>query len=109
MPDAGFLTRDWVGSGDPNSRVRRADVRTCAFAPRRVASSETARKATTERTAARAARRRANLLDEGAAPHSADAERRSGRRSGKLAMFSLRVCVRDTRLQSQESACRALR
>jgi hypothetical protein len=76
MPGAGFLTGEAAGSEDLSACVRKTGVRTDAFAPRRVASSETARKATTERAATKPARRRTNRLDERTARLSADAERR---------------------------------
>jgi len=107
MPGAGFLTGEAAGSEDPSACVRKTGVRTDAFAPRRVASSETARKATTEGAAGEAARRRANCLDESTAPTSADAEPRLGRRSEKLAMFSPTRVRIDTRLRMEESARKA--
>src|SRR5256886_819240 len=108
MPGAGFLTAEAAGSEDPSACVRKTGVRTDAFAPRRVASSETAWKAMTEGAAGEAARRRANCLDERTAPASADAEPRLGRRSQKLAMFSPTRVRIDTRLRMEESARRAV-
>ena len=81
---AGVLTRG-RSSGGPSSLVRKTDA-SCALAPRRVASSETAREAV-RRSAVETARSRRALFP-GAAVLSAFAERRLGRRSGKLAMFS---------------------
>src|SRR5436309_8015008 len=85
-PRAGLLTRDARSSGGPSSLVRNADA-SCAFAPRRVASSETANEAV-RRSAAETATR-TGVLDRDTAVLPAFAERRLGRRSGKLAMFSI--------------------
>src|SRR3954451_653461 len=101
VPRAGILTRGAELSGEPSSLVRYADA-SCAFAPRRVASSETAKKAV-RRSAAEAARRRREP-DRRTATPLAFAKREPGRRSGKLAIvFSIhtRLCVW---LQTWESA-----
>src|SRR6266487_151208 len=82
---AGVLTREARLCGGPSSLVRNADA-SCAFAPRRVASSGTAKKAA-ERRAARAARMKAIFRRGNTATLSASAERSLGRRSGKLAML----------------------
>jgi hypothetical protein len=82
---AGALTREPGLSGEPSSPVRYADA-SCAFAPRRVASSETAKKAV-RRSAAETARSFGERRGRTAVP-SASAERALRRRSGKLAMFS---------------------
>ena len=73
MSRAGLLTRDARSSGGPSSLVRNADA-SCAFGPRRVASSVTATKAVTRSVVETTRRRRVLLLD--AAEHSAFAERR---------------------------------
>src|SRR5881409_3404356 len=70
---AGVLARVAESSGGPSSLVRNADA-SCAFAPRRVANSETAREAVKRSAAETTRRRRALVLD--AAPRSAFAERR---------------------------------
>src|SRR4051812_3987175 len=101
VPRAGTLTRGAELSGEPSSLVRYADA-SCAFAPRRVASSETAKKAV-RRSAAETARRRSEP-DRRTATPLAFAKREPGRRSGKLAIvFSIhtRLCVW---LQTYESA-----
>src|SRR5439155_13335833 len=99
-PRAGFLTRCARSSGGPSSLARKADA-SCAFAPRRVASSETANEAV-RRSAAETATR-TGVLNLGAAVLSAFAERRRGRRSEKLAMFSIHERKRPW-LRLEESA-----
>src|SRR6266536_1162774 len=83
---AGILTRAAESSGGPSSLVRTAGA-SCAFPPRRVASSETARKAV-RRSAAETARRTGER-DQRATLRPALAEREPRRRSGKLAIFCL--------------------
>src|SRR5215212_11409800 len=85
---AGALTRGAEPGGGPSSLVRYADAR-CAFAPRRVASSETAMKAVS-RSAVETARRGSERRLARTAVLPAFAERETGRRSGKLAIdFSI--------------------
>src|ERR1700704_4351039 len=101
IPGAGVLTRAADLSGEPSALVRNACA-SCAFAPRRVASSETARKAVRRSAAEPATRTGVRSLR--MAWLSAFAERVPGRRSGKLAIVVLHPCAYRTRLQSFQSA-----
>src|SRR5207302_2143167 len=82
---AGFPTRN--AAQEHNDLAGNADAFN-AFLPRRVASSETATKAMSRRTA-NAVRRPTSRRKQSAALHSADTKHARGRRSGKLAMFFL--------------------
>src|SRR5205807_2962544 len=81
----GVPTREYANASERSSLAGNTDASN-AFLPRRVASSETATKAMSRRTA-HAVRRPATHPEESAALHSADAEHALGHRSGKLAMF----------------------